>query len=869
MAKKKNGIELEFSILDEEFKKAIKEMNTSLSSMRKELNLENEILKSSNASITDYQNKLKLLKQEQDTSKNKIVELGKAYEKAKETFGENSKEAYKYKNALMDAQTEQQKISNDIEKTTKAYEEHKAVLEENERKNKELKSALGTLTSTLSNQKMQLEELKKQYVNTVLEQGKGSAQAKKLKNDISNLNSEINKSENRLNDAEKELKDFSSAEQEAAKHSITFGEMIKANLISEGIKKGISDIANGIKEVGSFFFDMGKQAFEAFGNYEQLVGGVDTLFKDNSNTVQQYANNAYKTSGLSANEYMETVTSFSASLLQSLNGDTAKAAQVADMAITDMSDNANKMGTSMESIQNAYQGFAKQNYTMLDNLKLGYGGTKAEMERLLADAEEFSGIHYDINNLNDVYSAIHIIQTELDITGTTAKEASTTIQGSAASVKSAWTNLLTGLGNKQADLKMLIDNLMDGITIFLDNALPIVETILTSIIESLPSVFELGGEIITRLIDGLVNNIPYLATEAINIVMKLVNTILDNLPKILQAGITLIIELAKGISEALPELVPKIVEVILEMVKILTDPTNLENIIMAALTLIVSLGQGLIDAIPVLLERLPEIINNITKFFTDNLDKIIDTGIDMIVNLAMALVDSIPLLLEQLPTILMALIEGLLKVLPKISTIGLKIIVKLGAALIENIPELLSKIPEVISSAVNAFGELISKAVEIGKNFISGLWDGINSAKDWLFDKIGGFADSVIGGVKNFFGIHSPSRVFRDQVGKNLALGIGEGFTDEMQDVTEIMQESIPKSFDVGIATNFSNSIYHDNLTSNNRNLTDTSDYNIGQVAPIYLTIENFNNNRGQDVEELAEELEFYRYKNSYGKGNL
>ena len=199
-----------------------------------------------------------------------------------------------------------------------------------------------------------------------------------------------------------------------------------------------------------------KSAVESYADYEQLVGGVETLFKDSAGIVQEYAANAFQTAGLSANDYMETVTGFSASLLQSVGGDTEEAARIADQAITDMADNANKMGSSIESIQNAYQGFAKQNYTMLDNLKLGYGGTKQEMERLLADAEKLSGVHYDISNLNDVYEAIHVVQGELGITGTTAEEASTTIQGSAAAMKAAWQNMLTGIADENADYHVFI-----------------------------------------------------------------------------------------------------------------------------------------------------------------------------------------------------------------------------------------------------------------------------------------------------------------------------------------------------------------------------------------------------------------------------
>ncbi len=888
---KKTGVELEFSILDDDFKKAIKEMNSSISSMKKELNLENEVLKSSNVSITDYQNKLNTLKQQQEISKNKIQEATAAYERAKEMFGENSKEASKYKDTLITAQTEQQKITNDIEKTTKSLEEHESALKEDEQKNRELNSTLGSLTSTINEQKGHLEDLKRQYVNTVLEQGKGSDQAKTLKEEIKNLSSEIKSSETRLDKAESELKEFSDAEEKAGKHAVTFGEMIKANLISDAIKKGISEIANGVKQLGSFLFNTGKQAFESFGEYEQLVGGVDTLFKDSSSQVQEYANNAYKTSGLSANKYMETVTSFSASLLQSLDGDTKKAAEVADMAIVDMSDNANKMGTDISMIQNAYQGFAKQNYTMLDNLKLGYGGTKTEMERLLADAEKITGIKYDINNLNDVYQAIHVIQKDLEISGlsyeqamekvangemtleeatnamgTTAKEASTTIQGSIASMKSAWSNLLAGLGNDQADLDLLINNLISSITTVLGNSLPIVETIVNSLITALPQIFEMGGQLLTKLVEGITNNTPMLANIAVTIMTGLVNMILSNLPMILQAGINLLVELTKGIAQALPQLVPTIVSVILEMVIVLTNPDNLMNIIQAALVLISSLAEGIINAIPILVEKLPEIIDSIVTFFTENLDKIIDMGVEMIVNLAMALVDAIPVIIENLPKITMAIINGLLQILPKLATAGLQMIVKLGASLVENIPKLVAKIPQIISSVINGFGNMVSGALDIGKNFVTGLWNGINNAKDWIIGKIKGFKDSVLNGIKSFFGIHSPSTVFRDEVGKNLALGVGLGFSDEMVEVAEKMQNSIPSNFDVGVNTNMVTNGYNSNDIG--RNITDTSDYNPGQVSPIYITIENFNNNREQDIEDLSEELEFYRSKVSYGKGN-
>lgn len=328
--------------------------------------------------------------------------------------------------------------------------------------------------------------------------------------------------------------------------------------------------AAGIAAAGGAAVAVGKQALESYANYEQLVGGVETLFKDSSGLVQEYAANAYKTAGLSANQYMETVTSFSASLLQSLGGDTEKAAKVGDMAISDMSDNANKMGSSMESIQMAYQGFAKQNYTMLDNLKLGYGGTKTEMERLLQDATAISGVKYDISSLSDVYEAIHVIQGELDITGTTAKEASTTISGSVSSMKSAWQNLLTGIADDNADFKGLVSNFVDSVVTVGQNIIPRVKTIMgglgklisesankliplvvSTIVENLPQIIESGVNLVVSLISGLVGAIPQLVQSIPQIIGAIINGFVSAWPQLKQAGIDLLNMVGNGIKSML------------------------------------------------------------------------------------------------------------------------------------------------------------------------------------------------------------------------------------------------------------------------------------------------------------------------------
>lgn len=324
------------------------------------------------------------------------------------------------------------------------------------------------------------------------------------------------------------------------------GGFSKLKSIAETALKGL---AIGATAVATGMVAIGKSALDSYADYEQLIGGVETLFKNSAGIVEGYANNAYKTAGLGANAYMETVTSFSASLLQSLNGDTAKAAQVADMAITDMSDNANKMGTSMESIQNAYQGFAKQNYTMLDNLKLGYGGTKEEMQRLLTDAEKISGIKYDISNLNDVYSAIHVIQGELGITGTTAKEASTTIQGSAAAMKGAWQNLLTGMADDSQDFGQLIKNFVESVLTFGDNIIPRIEVIISGI-------SKLVGGLVTDFLPKIIQMIPPLLQEALPIILtalqSLISSILEALPAIVQCLIDVIPQIINTITTMLP-----------------------------------------------------------------------------------------------------------------------------------------------------------------------------------------------------------------------------------------------------------------------------------------------------------------------------
>lgn len=509
------------------------------------------------------------------------------------------------------------------------------------------------LSKQIDVQRERVKLLAEQTGKAAAKYGESDAKTQKWQQALNEATASLNKMQNELRDASSGVEELGDDMNEGGKKALSFGDVLKANVASDFIVSGIKAMASAIKEATAALVDLGKQSIMGFAEQEQLIGGVDTLFKESSAQVQQYANEAYKTAGLSANEYMETVTSFSASLLQSLGGDTAAAAQKADQAITDMSDNANKLGTDMTSIQNAYQGFAKQNYTMLDNLKLGYGGTKQEMERLLADAEKLSGVKYDISSYADIVDAIHVVQTEMGITGTTAKEAATTIQGSANAMKSAWSNLLTGMSNENLNLDTLVQNVIDSVNTFADNLIPRLQIMLPRFVQGLtqlisdmipyvapalelllPSLAEgVGG-----LVSGIVQALPA-AVEAISaVVPMLVEQLTIMLPQVINSGVEIIAALAAGIGENLPELIPAAVDAVIEVAEGLA--ANIDKIIIAAGQLIVGLAQGLINAIPQLVRRLPEILVAIVSGLLKGLSAIGNVGVQLVQGLFNGIVNA-------------------------------------------------------------------------------------------------------------------------------------------------------------------------------------------------------------------------------------
>lgn len=407
------------------------------------------------------------------------------------------------------------------------------------------------------------------------------------------IKAEISDLKKNVNEAKRTFSDF---KDKVSKHTETAKKAFKA--MGNGMVKVTKAVAAGMGVVAGGLVALGKKALNSYGDYEQLVGGIETLFKNSSDIVLKNAQKAYKMQQMSANEYMDLATSFSASLLQSLGGDTKKAAEYADLAITDMADNANKMGSTMESVQNAYKGFSKQNFTMLDNLKLGYGGTKEEMERLLKDAEKISGIKYDVSSYSDIVDAIHVVQKEMGITGTSATEASETIQGSINMTKSAWTNWVTGLMDDGADMKALTQDLVDSALAAVRNIAPKITAMLPAVTAGISSLIKqlapLLSDLLKEILPPLINAIVTLVDEVVAILPDLIKVITDNLPLFIDGVLTIVL----GIVEALPTLVLAISDAL---------PTLLPQIISG----IVGLVGGIVKVLPDLLKAVIDVVKNI------------------------------------------------------------------------------------------------------------------------------------------------------------------------------------------------------------------------------------------------------------------
>ena len=640
---------------------------------------------------------------------------------------------------------------------------------------------------------------------------------------------------------------------EATGKASGFGNKLKSGMAVAG-KAVLGAVTAAATAIGT----LGVASVKAYAEQEQLIGGVETLFKTSAAQVIGYANNAYKTAGMTANEYMTTVTGFSASLLQGLNGDTAAAANIANLAITDMSDNVNKMGTTMEMVQNTYSGLARQNFMMLDNLHIGYQGTAAEMARLINDSkvmgDSFVATAENVKDISfDKYiEAIHVVQTEMGITGTTAKEAATTISGSAAMMRTAWQNLVVGLADDNADLGQLIGNVAESANTFAQNIMPRITTVMSSIGTAINTFAPLISTALTTIFTDV---LPGLVSSAGDLVLSIVTAITNNLPQIATAATQIITTLVSGLASALPTLIPAAAEAVVAIVLGLVQ--NIPQLITAALQLIQGLADGLIAALPIIIDALPEIINALVNGLLAAAPQLITMGIMLIGQLVLGLIKALPNIVQAAWEIIKGFISALASSGAAQSTAGGDIIKRLAAgalamvgtaftATINAIKSVFTNAKEAVqttwSSIVSFFSNIwngikavfavvasffgtsftgaktaITNAVSsipayfsqlwsniksvfssvgswfssVGQAIVSGIRNGISAGWSALTGFVAEKAKSLLNAAKSALGIASPSKVFRDEVGVMLAKGIAQGFSLEMPRTVRNIQNQL------------------------------------------------------------------------------
>lgn len=856
---------------ESEYRRALNQITQSLNEVSSEMKMVSSSFSANDKSIQALSAKQDVLNRKYTEQANKLSTLKSQY-------------------ASMNTQFTQQTAKH--QQLVDSYNKEKAKLDE-------LGKTVGTTSKEYQDQKAKVEELASAVKKSTTAQDANEKSMSKMRVEINNAQADCNKTA-------RELENLGNEADEAGKDARNAGDgfTVFKGVVADLASKAIQSAISGLKQLGGAVINVGKQAYSSYAEYEQLVGGVETLFGDSADQLIEYANVAYKTAGLSANQYMEQATSFSATLLQGLGGDTEKAVKYADLAIRDMSDNANKMGTDMTMIQNAYQGFAKDNYTMLDNLKLGYGGTQAEMARLINDTGVLGkGVEVTAQTVKDVpfdkiIEAIHKTQQEIGITGTTTLEAEKTITGSTQAMKGAWENLLVGIANDDADISPLLDDLVQQVIVAGQNMIPRVKEIIEGMGELVSAVWNevipklaeefpqiqpivdalnwvkdnadiiisalagiLAGFVafkavtfITSIVNGFMalfgaiqagipimqalnltlnaNPIGLIVTAVVGLVTAFVTlwntsegfrnfwielwesikTTFSNvwesvtefftttIPEAFNSVMEKIREWKDNVVEFFREIPEKVSEMIQNVITFLQElPYNLGLIVGQALGHIIKFGQ---DAWNWVSTKVPEIINGIVTFFSELPGKIWTWLVNAYNRVTEWGRNTIAKAKETGSNFINNVITFVQQLPGKVWTWLSNTISKVG----EFARNIANKAKEgaknLFDNVVNGIKELPSKVKSIGGDIVKGLWNGIKDMKDWVLGKIKGFGKGILDGMKKVLGINSPSTVFRDEVGKNLAYGVGEGFTEGMSSVAKQMQNSIPTDFDINSSVN-------------------------------------------------------------------
>ncbi len=591
-----------------------------------------------------------------------------------------------------------------------------------------------------------------------------------------------------------------------------FGDVLKADLVGRGISAAI----DGFKQLAGAVVDFGKQAVSGYGQVEQLRGGIETLFGESATQVLEDADKAFQTAGMSAAQYMDTSIQSAAAMINSLGGDQKKAAELMNLSITDMSDNVNKMGTSMEGVQNAYRGFSRGNFTMLDNLALGFAGTKEGMQELLDKATELSGVEYDISSYSDIVQAIHVVQTEMGVTGTTAKEAAGTIEGSIGAMKAAWENLVNGIADPEADIGTLMTNVLDTAGTALENIIPAAERAVKGMGEAVMKAAPAIAEKIPEIVEQIA---PSISEAVMSLAEKATDFLTDAAPQFFDFAVGVLDTILTGISEGLPDFLSNILPMLETLSEGLREGAG--SLIDVGIKFLENIMQGLMDSLPTLIETLPQIIINIAGIINDNAPKLIVCGIKLIGMIVTGLIEAIPTLVANIPKIFEAIlavwsainwvslgksvitfitngIKSLTTTVPQaLKDIGQKAIEffrginwsTAGTQAVTFIKNAITGLASMIPNALKAIGQTAMNAfksinwLDLGANIIRGIVNGISSGVGWIVDAAREAARAALNAAKSFLGIHSPSRVARDQIGQMYSKGLALGIEDKAPDV--------------------------------------------------------------------------------------
>lgn len=731
--------------------------------------------------LTEIQQNLKLVSAEMRATSTSFEngdkttqELADASKELSETLGTQKQAIEALKNQLSTMQGEYNKTVTSHQSLMDEYEEEKTKLND-------IEKTLGTSSDEYKNQQKVVADLGQEVDKSSKTMDSQEKTMKNLEIQTANAETTYNQTSKAVKEMGDKSKDTSDAIDDMTKstNSSTDGFTVMKGVLANLATDVLESVIGGVKQLGSAFVEVGKQSLDAYGDFEQLEGGVKKIFGDDAaQEVMKNANRAYTTAGMSANDYMETVTGFSASLLQGLAGDTQKAVEYADMAIQDMSDNANTFGTDMSSIQNAYMGFAKGNFSMLDNLKLGYGGTQKEMFRLMSDAQELDSTFDAIFSLDgkghleadfhDMLKAINIVQKNMNITGTTAKEAATTIQGSTNSMKAAWANMVTGIANENANFEELTNNFMStlitedgkggvlgtivprisiivgGIAKALQTLLPqLVQTVLPIIADNLPVIVTA----ISNTLNAIVGLLPTILPMISAMIPQIINTLVGLVPTLADAGVKLIMGLANGMSEAMPDLISMIPSLIMDLVGILTS--NLRPLVSAGMDILWSLWAGLSEALPELASKIPEIIDTIVSALLDNLVLILDVGYQLLMELLFGIINAMPKLLEEIPQIISSIVNVLDKNGDKLMEEGGSLLSQLIDGLSRSIPQLISFLPEIINTIVTTLATNLPQIVDAGVQVLLALIGGLMDTLPSLIDYIPTIVTTIIDVITN------------------------------------------------------------------------------------------------------------------------